>query len=222
MPLAGEYHVRQLEISMKISLAGSLALSLLFPCSASAQLLGSRVTAAGGMDAVLYDGPKYVPGYVGQLGLEWRPGTSRGAFRLGLMHYQQNRNNRIDFYSPCTGPSDIECTEIREYGATGLSADGSFDLGKGRIRPYLLSGVGAFRSTMNSRVNYRCTGLCFDIGYPSHAYSRRAWSGSMHSGFGLSANAGRTTLFTEFRVMLLATDGSRSRGMMPVIFGVKF
>lgn len=204
-------------------LKSTFALALvLLPCAVSAQVMGARVTVGGGMDAVLYDGSKYVPGYVGQLGLDWRVG-SRGALRLGLMRYQQNRTDSDAFVGGCSA----ECVGTRNYGLTGLTFDGTFDLSKGRLRPYLLSGVGLYRNTVTTGSNYSCTyegfmaTTCTYTGQ-TQEFGTTTLAGGLHSGLGLSVPMRNLTLFTEGRIAIVATDGRNPRGLIPIVFGLKF
>ncbi len=211
---------------MSRTLLCALALAFVLPCPAWAQVLGARVTAAGGMDAVLYDGSTYTPSYVGQLGLEWRKSQSRGAFRLGVQHYQQNQRWGSEYLGNC----GAQCSRSENYGVTGFTFDGTFDLSRGRIRPYVLSGIGIYRSSTTNRANYQCPGprgpfgalSCTYTPDQTSEYSFATWAPGWHSGLGLSASLGRTTLFTELRVMMLGTDGRQARGMVPLTFGVKF
>ena len=207
-------------------LARVVAVAFLVPALASAQALRPQISLGGGMDAILYDGSTYVPSYVGQAGLEWRVGT-RGALRLGLMHYQQNRERNGPVVAGCTA----ECDSWTRFGSTGFTFDGTFDLARGRYRPYLLSGVGMYRSSTTNGANFECIAsdptvnpfsrTCSYTGV-RREFQRSTWAGGLHSGLGFSATFGKVALFTEGRIMILGTDGTRARGMFPVIFGVKF
>ena len=207
---------------MSRTFVGAVALALALPCSASAQILGGRITAAGGTEGIL-DGSSHIPAYIGQLGIEWRQPGSRGALRLGLMHYQLNERFSSMNFAGCT----VECATWNRFGLTGLTFDGSFDLTRSKLRPYLLSGVGAYRANSVRGANYQCTGSPGPISCTSGAETERRlteWTFGMHAGFGLSANVGKVSLFSELRVLMLATDGNGrySRGMVPLTFGVKF
>lgn len=212
---------------MSTFLKSAFALALVVPCTVSSQVLGGRVTASGGMDAVIFDGSKYVPGYVAQIGLDW-PVGQRGAFRLGLMHYQQNRTDNREFMGGCSA----QCVESRNYGLTGLTFDGTFDLTKGRFRPYVLSGVGLYRTGMTTTNNFSCmydgfiTSTCSYTGN-EQSFRSSGWTAGLHSGLGLSMPFRKVTLFTEGRIAIVGAtqqmmgDGS-VRALIPITFGAKF
>lgn len=204
---------------------GALAFALALPCSASAQLLGARVTVAGGTEGIP-GGSSNTPPFIGQLGLEWRKPGARGALRLGLMHYQ--RNEQWGAFSSSLFPGcTAQCGSWNRLGLTGLTFDGTFDLSRGKVRPYVLSGVGTYRVNSIRGANYQCSFSGSVINSCSHGASTEdritELSFGMHSGFGISANVRKVSLFTEFRLMMLGPGGyGYSRSMGPLTFGVKF
>jgi hypothetical protein len=206
-------------MSRIVVIAAALALTL--PASASAQILGARVTAAGGIDAILKDGSTYVPTYVGQMGLEWRQPDARGALRLGLMHYRQNRDyDMSQLQYGCTSA----CRDIDRFRLTGITFDGSFDLTRTRFRPYLVSGLGVYRRSRSSIRNYQCDGSVTPpcAAGPATEYRKLSNTAALHSGLGFASTFNRVTVFTELRVMLLADGQSGYQGMVPLTLGVKF
>jgi hypothetical protein len=138
---------------------------------------------------------------------------------MSVMHYDQQRTD--PYGGPC---SSTEICELKtRNGVTGMNVDGTFDLGRGTFRPYLLSGAGIYRSRRTTYGDRTCLATCVSILYAWQQPSERIdASAGFHSGIGLTGKLGKTPVFAEMRVLLLASDPARARGMLPLTFGVKF
>ena len=160
---------------------------------------------------------------IGLLGMHWSRSRSALSGRLELTYEEESSTNRTAGGFDCAG-----CASQSGHRLTGLQISGQLDLARGTLRPYLLSGVGIYRSASRYRVNFTCTDgadpwpTCApDDAWRSFGTAREAVLG-LHSGAGLSVTVGRATIFAEGRLLLLSR-GMLGRGSrIPLLLGVRF
>jgi len=186
-----------------------LLLSLVLALPLAAQDARLRPFAALGLEAVYtVDGSEFTPGYVGQLGLAWRPATGPWGARL-LLSGQQRRHE-----------FDMKSNRSRIYGA---SLQTTFALGSStrRLNPYLVAGVGGYRTeTLERRIvpceSEVCTG---ELRFSERTLAAGALG--LTGGVGLGFVLGQVPLHIEAAV----TRFTRSRAephVLPVTLGVRF
>lgn len=186
-----------------------LLLSLVLALPLAAQDARLRPFAALGLEAVYtVDGSEFTPGYVGQLGVAWRPTGGRWGARL-LLSGQQRRHE-----------FNLEANRSRIYGA---SLQATFGLGSstGRLNPYLLAGVGGYRTETMERRIVPCGGeVCLAV----LEFSERTLAAGalgLTGGLGLEFALGRVHLQAEAAF----TRFTRSRAephVLPVTLGIRF
>jgi hypothetical protein len=177
-----------------------LVLSLVLAPPLAAQDARLRPFAALGLEAVYtVDGSEFTPGYVAQLGVAWRPVAGRWGARL-LLSGQQRRHE-----------FDLESNRSRIYGA---SLQATFGLGSPthRLNPYLVAGVGGYRTETMER---RIAGVEFSE--RTLAAGALGLTGGLGLEFGLGgAHLQAEAAFTRF---------TRSRAephVLPITLGVRF
>jgi hypothetical protein len=156
------------------------------------------------------------------IGADWQKPGSRLSARFDLTYARRSRN-----YAAGRTGDDVSC--LTNYcinsiltQAAGASFDGRFDLTKGRLRPYLFSGLGLYRTFNDTRSNADCGDFTFQCTMtPGQFHDNRNadWSVGLHSGAGLSWRAGGTQLFFETRLQSWVNGSTRTDSKTPLTFG---
>ena len=109
-----------------------------------------------------------------------------------------------------------------------LEADAKIDLTRGRVRPYVTSGLGLYHSVDVTEQNFLC-----GPGGASGAYDCRQTAGretkyrdvrvgvGLHAGLGVTAVLGRTHVFAELRSLSLS-DAQNRMWRTPLMLGMRF
>src|SRR5262245_16487219 len=161
-----------------------------------------HLRAGGGVDVA--DG-RNINSANALVGVDWQPRGSRFSVRTAVNYYRQ------EFAAPCSNPG-VQC--LRSFAAqlAGVSLDGRFDLMSSRLRPYVVSGVSLNRGMRESEWNVT-TPEGFTV------LRRISMAGALHSGLGLSFQAGRSQLFTEFRYQMVTNEFGTKK---PMTLGIRF
>ena len=186
-----------------------LVLSLILALPLAAQDARLQPFAAIGLEAVYTrDGGEFTPGYVGQVGVAWRPAAGRWGGRL-LLSGQQRRH---DF--------GLEWNRSRIYGA---SLNATLDLGSRthRLNPYLMAGVGSYRTETVERRIVPCEAEVCPALLMFSERTLAVGALGLTGGLGLEFAIGRLRLQAEAAF----TRFTRSRAephVLPVTLGVRF
>jgi hypothetical protein len=186
----------------------------------------TSIRAAIGTTANTYAIPAAPRTPTGVLGLQWQRPASRLSARLELA-YQEMESSRNPQLSPASCGS-FACSN-REAGLlAGLSLNGQFDLSRSAVRPYLVGGVGFYRSNWRREANFSCTGA--ESAYAecttfpdvrtverSHLYLLAAEGGA-----GVGVQVGRATFFGEARYTVFNGEFGRDSYRLPLLIGVRF
>ena len=193
--------------------------------SIRAQQIARRPFAAAGMDMVLFDGSTFTPSVFGMAGFAWQNPNSRGGLRAYATFNHKSRTNSDWYQYGC----DDRCESEHRDNSLGLALDGTFDLTKGRIRPYLLSGGSIFRHWNSYRANYACnsgsgTPDCAVVAGGGPTYRRSDFAVGLHGGAGFAINAGSRTITLEsrFQVRFDETSGPYAQAALPLLLGIRF
>jgi opacity protein-like surface antigen len=187
----------------------SLVLSLVLALPLAAQAARLRPFAALGLETVYtVDGSQFTPGYVGQLGVAWRPAVGRWGARL-LLSGQQRRHE-----------FDLESNRSRIYGAS-LQATLGLGSPTHRLNPYLVAGVGGYRTeTFERRVVPCGPGPCPAVLRFSERTLAAAALG-LTGGVGLEFALGRVHLQAEAAFTRLTRSRAEPH-VLPITLGVRF
>ncbi len=156
----------------------------------------------------------------GTIGIE-RERDSRIGLRLNAEYYSRVQRY-ADFVLNSCGTGI--CTTRSRLGFTGLSADGRFNLLTGRIRPYVVSGLGVYRSISVHHTNFRCGDDFSCVLTPGELSDMKqsTFGLGMHAGFGLSMQWRGAQIFTESRYQSVMDGMTRGAFAMPVTLGIRF
>ena len=172
---------------------------------------------SGGLDAISFDGGRYLPGGTLHAGYERRLGAGRFGLRVAGDVWQQSDQPDGARYR----------TRDRIVGASVL---GTLSLRPGaRVRPYVLGGMGAYH--LSQRITGERTvqnGVGVQIPVDVRAAGAR-FSPALTGGAGIETGlGGRAAVFFEARGVLVPNGGAGSargpiRGLLlPVTVGVRF
>jgi hypothetical protein len=180
-------------------------------------------------------------------GIEWMTRVPNLGLRAELTVAW--RGTHEERFGPEPIPVDLDCgmacpvvgsisTNARAYGAT-VSATYTLPLA-GPVRPYVLTGVGAFGTRTHVRsaliglpvpqcpIEMLCASAAPPIRGPSlavdavEAHDSRGGA-AMHSGVGLAFRLGRAELLVEGRYVLLSSGDRRTlSGAVPLTLGIRF
>jgi hypothetical protein len=157
------------------------------------------------------------------IGVDWQPRGSRFSLRMGADYSRRETNSDwmpADFATLCNGV----CFKSLVTQLAGVSLDGRFDLMTTRLRPYVLSGASLNFAMRDDELNARCDNdVSFCVRTPGefHVLRQTTPALGLHTGVGLSFQAGRSQLFTEFRVQTL-TNAYYGNGNKPMTVGIRF
>jgi len=166
--------------------------------------------AGGGLDAAYL--LRYPPwlGYGRNAGLSLQTGYawqfSRLGLRLGVAYYDRHREYNFTNYPPgYTGPTTLWSSRSSTVGA---SLDLTYDLTRARVRPYLIGGLGLYRSSTTYSDTTRPKSHVTELG------------GALFYGAGLRLPIGKAEAFLEARFHHLG--GGSSGVLLPLTFGLRF
>ena len=198
---------------------------LAVPAVEAQRVTHRRPFAAAGMDMVLFDGDTFTPSVFGMAGFAWQNPLGRGGLRAYATFNHRSRTSSSQFLYGC----DARCESERRDNSLGLALDGTLDLTRGRIRPYLLSGASIFRSWNSYRQNYACTSGpgtpdCAVVAGGGPTYRQADFGVGLHGGAGFAFNAGSRTITLESRLQVRFDDngGPYARAALPLLFGIRF
>lgn len=179
---------------------------------AAAQDHVPRVVVAGGLEAHSFDGGRFAPGYVGQLGLEY-PLRRALAVRVSLSALLRNQT----FTTAACGPA--LCTDPSGFGTSRVTAGAGEAMLVGRVHDRgvqvsVLAGVGVYR--MVSRLS---TYDAATAGW--RTINDQQLSPALTGGVALALPLGGVTPFVELRAVALA-HGAGMSNLVPVQVGVRF
>jgi hypothetical protein len=159
------------------------------------------------------------------LGADWQRPDSRLSARFDLTYSRRSRNYAAGYAAFDEVCLTNYCVRSTLTQAVGASFDGRFDLTKGRLRPYVFSGLGLYRTFSDIRSNAYCGDFTFQCSMtPGQFHNNRQtdWSIGLHSGAGLSWKAGGTQLFFETRLQSWVNGSTRLDSKTPLTFGIRF
>jgi hypothetical protein len=178
-----------------------------------------HLRAGGGIDAAK---DQYITAANALVGVEWQPRGSRFSLRMDGDYYRRTYNYDQQLAQPPGRCDVILCTKSVVLQIPGVSLDGRFDLMTTRLRPYVVSGVSLNRVVSDAESNRRCDSFSCAITPGEFNVSRSTnMTLGLHSGLGLSYQAGRSQLFAEFRLQRLTIGGYRDE-YKPMTFGIRF
>jgi hypothetical protein len=159
------------------------------------------------------------------VGADWQKPGSRLSARLDLMYSRRSQNYAAGYTAFDEVCLTSYCVASTLTQTVGGSLDGRFDLAKGRLRPYLFSGVGLYRTFTDTRSNTSCENRFQCTMTPGQLNTNRRfdWSMGLHTGAGLSWRAiGNTQLFFEARLQSSLNQTSYVGSHTPLTFGIRF
>jgi hypothetical protein len=175
-------------------------------------LLGAGINLQGGGGAPL----------ALQLGKEWRAKDSRFGVRL-VGEYTRSTTGTRYFYdiSTFTPASTFAASDD----AFSLGLQSTYAFGRGRIQPYLLSGV-----VLQAAVRHATSSISADAPLPPgvdaatrrYDYVDRRLVFGMEAGGGIQARIGTHWIYGELRKQLTSNAGLGVRNAAPLTFGLRF
>lgn len=169
------------------------------PTAAAPRSAPSRWLVGAGVDAVILDGGRHLPGGTVHASYERRLGASRVILRVAGDYWRQTDESELAAYrvtDRAVGGSVLASVALRQ---------------SGRFRPYLLGGAGVYH--LSQRVTGARTGRG-GVGVPDPVNLREVqsrFSPSLTGGTGVDAHlAGRASVFIEARGVLLPNSGRRT------------
>jgi hypothetical protein len=216
---------RLLAASLTLALPLALTAMSIRPLAAQAVLV--RPSLAGGVGLALRDGSESNLLGLGLAGVEIRRPGSRLSARLNAAYFRRHRHhgdapNDI-LRALCGGPV---CFEDYRFELAGLAFDGQYDLSRGRVRPYVASGLGTYLATTTRSANYTCApppagGPCAPDPNGGTRFRTRDVVLGLHASLGVSFPVGGTRMFTELRYYSLSPSDQEG-WLLPLIVGVRF
>jgi hypothetical protein len=119
----------------------------------------------------------------------------------------------------------VFCSDRQISQVAGGSVEARLDLATGRLRPYLVSGVGLYQSIAKSHITARCDVQFQCASTPGEFHWMRSQSlvPGLEAGLGASLRVGSVDVFTEALVRSLRRDGSSGESWFtPLTIGVRF
>ena len=221
-------HVRSMLVVSMLVAAGPSGAQTTAPDSAPRAVRDSdlpasrpRLRVAGGVDARSL-------GSLAQFGVEWPQRGSRPALRAELSALHDRETLGASYLAfGCEGGCTTRATSTR----LGFGLDAKYELLRGTVRPYVVSGLGFYQARVRTTRDFACVSTttspfvsaCQPTGVtqPFYAYSSNALA--LHAGGGLAVMVGRTQLFGELRLQTpVDSYGPPSRGASPIVFGLRF
>jgi hypothetical protein len=207
-------------------LAGLCAAATTFAPLARAQAPGTsrsavRLRVAGGMDLGIGDSFFAGRSGLGILGLEWLHPRAPFSARLDLSYFRREHDFGDQEALGCTG----YCRFGERHDILGISLDGRYTFfSRARIRPFLASGFGLYRSTITTTTNWRCDeSNCVITPGERHDLSTSTLGLGLHTGLGFAVPIHRSELSLELRLQQLSGQpGGYSRYTVPILFGIRF
>lgn len=187
---------------------------------------GGDVRGASGMSTL----------WLGNASVEWPTGVRGVGVRTELTYgWRAPHDQRlgpdpalVDCNGPC--PASTLETRTRVFGAT---VSGTYELPiASRIRPYLFTGVGLFRTRSHLRYDRPTLPGCpiemlcataQTVATAPVTFVDASGGATMHTGAGLAISLGRSELLLEGRYLLLSGTGTRAlSGAIPITIGIRF
>jgi hypothetical protein len=142
--------------------------------------------------------------------------------RLGAVGWR--RENVMSAFS-LAEPGYAERYTLTSHTAVlGLSADGKYELLRGRVRPYVASGLGVYHSSTHLTREHACVGgpSCTFVTDDAYTVGGASTVLGLHAAGGVAFALRRTQIFSELRVQSDVRGYGAPSHLFPVVIGLRF